>query len=33
MLLRDDVSLIERRRLKLLLKDDLSQSALARSGA
>ncbi len=32
-LLRDDVSLIERRRLKLLRKDDLFQSALAKAGA
>jgi hypothetical protein len=32
LLLRDDISLIERRRLKLLLKDDLSQSALAKAG-
>jgi hypothetical protein len=33
LLLRDDASLIERRRLKLLLKDDLSHSALAKAGA
>jgi hypothetical protein len=32
LLLRDDMSLIERRRLKLLLKDDLSKSALAKAG-
>ena len=32
MLLHDDVSLIGRRRLKLLLKDDLSQSALGKAG-
>ena len=32
LLLHDDRSLIERRRLKLLLKDDLSQSALAKAG-
>jgi hypothetical protein len=33
LLLRDDISLVERRRLKLLLKDDLSRSALAKAGA
>lgn len=32
LLLRDDISLVERRRLKLLLKDDLSNSALAKAG-
>jgi hypothetical protein len=32
LLLHDDISLIERRRLKLLLKDDLSKSALAKAG-
>jgi hypothetical protein len=32
LLLNDDISLIERRRLKLLLKDDLSKSALAKAG-
>ena len=32
LLLRDDISLVERRRLKLLLKDDLSRSALAKAG-
>ncbi|MCX6627024.1 MAG: hypothetical protein NTW28_05280 [Candidatus Solibacter sp.] len=33
LLLRDDISLVERRRLKLLLKDDLSKSALAKAGS
>ena len=32
LLLHNDISLIDRRRLKLLLKDDLSKSALARAG-
>jgi hypothetical protein len=32
LLLRGDQSLIERRRLKLLLKDELSQSSLAKAG-
>ena len=32
LLLRDDMSLVERRRLKLLLKDELSRSALAKAG-
>jgi hypothetical protein len=32
LLLRDDVSLIERHRLKLLLKDELSKSALGKAG-
>jgi hypothetical protein len=33
LLLHDDISLVERRRLKLLLKDDLSKSALAKAGS
>ena len=33
LLLHNDISLIERRQLKLLLKDDLSKSALARAGS
>lgn len=32
LLLRDHISLVERRRLKLLLKDELSNSALAKAG-